>query len=57
MFTEKDMALHRGLMKLLEDATFPLKAREVSSFALIYSWAKDLPSRNKPAPVVAKKGK
>lgn len=37
-------AMHKGLMKILEDGTFPLKIREVAAFHTIYQWAKnDLP--------------
>lgn len=49
--SEKDLALHRGLMKLLEEATFQLKAREVAAFAQVYSWAKDLPTMLEKKPV------
>lgn len=42
MFDEKDKALHKGLMKILDEATFQLKAREVQAFAAIYNWAKGL---------------
>lgn len=45
MFTEQDKALHRGLMKLLDEATFPLKAREAKAFLAIYDWAKNLPNK------------
>lgn len=46
---KEDQAMHSGLMKLLNDATFPLQAREVSSFAAVYNWAKnDLPKMKRP---------
>ena len=48
MFTDQDVAIHKGLMKLLDEATFPLKAREVESFRVVYNWAKSLPNRNPP---------
>lgn len=48
MFTKEDEALHKGLIKLLDDATFELKAREVKAFAAVYSWAVDLPNKFKP---------
>lgn len=37
----KDQALAKGLIKMLDEATFPLKAREVASFAAIYNWVRD----------------
>jgi hypothetical protein len=44
MMNDKNKAFHIGLMKILDDGTFPLKAREVSSFAAVYNWVKsDLP--------------
>lgn len=45
VFDEKDKALHKGLMKILDEGTFQLKAREVSAFAAIYNWAKSLEQR------------
>ena len=42
--TEKDKAMHKGLLKMLNDATFPLKAREVSAFVDVFTWAQDLPN-------------
>jgi len=45
MFEEKDRAMLRGLNKILEDATFPLKKREVQSFAMVMGWVKDLDLR------------
>jgi hypothetical protein len=45
MLTKEDVAVHNGLMKLLDEATFPLKAREVRSFLVIYDWAKNMPAR------------
>jgi len=41
--TEQDKALHRGLMKILSDGTFPLQARDVPVFSQVYKWANDLP--------------
>ena len=32
----------RGLKKVLEDGTFPLKVREVQAFAALYKWAAEL---------------
>jgi hypothetical protein len=37
--TDKDKAMHKGLMKILDDGTFELKAREVPAFIKIYNWA------------------
>ena len=47
-----DKALHKGLMKLLDEGTFPLQAKEVPAFIKIYNWAKDL---DKEPPKVTKK--
>ena len=47
MFTKEDEALHKGLMKLLEEGTFHLHAREVKAFLVIYDWAKNLPNKYK----------
>lgn len=40
---KENLALHKGLMKILSEATFELKAREVASFAKVYEWANKLP--------------
>lgn len=48
MFTKEDEALHKGLMKLLDEGTFHLQAREVKAFLVIYDWIKNLPSKEKP---------
>lgn len=45
MFNDKDKALHKGLMKILDEATFTLKAREVAAFVQIYNWVKEMPSK------------
>ena len=56
--TEKDLALHKGLMKLLDEGTFPLRAKEVMAFAEVYSWAKGMPARAQaPAAAAPKKAK
>ena len=51
--TDKDKALHAGLMKLLNEATFSLKAKEVNSFMAVYNWSKEIPEmisdKKKPA--------
>ena len=61
MLNPKDRALHAGLIKILDDATFPLKAREVQAFAQVYAWAKALDhyldSKPEPAPKAPKKSK
>lgn len=43
--TKEDLAYHKALMKLLDEATFSLKAREVAAFTHVYNWAKDLPNK------------
>ena len=46
MMNDKNKAFHIGLMKILDEGTFPLKAREVSSFAAVYNWVKhELPEQ------------
>ena len=56
MFDEKDKAFHKGLMKLLDEASFDLKAREVRAFLAVYDWAKNLPEKFKEEkPPVKKK--
>jgi len=45
--TEQDKALHRGLMKLLNDGTFQLQARDVPVFSAVYKWAHELPDKIK----------
>jgi hypothetical protein len=48
MFTKEDEALHKGLMKLLDEGTFHLQAREVKAFLVIYDWVKKLPQKSQP---------
>ena len=43
-------------MKLLDEGTFPLRAKEVMAFAEVYSWAKGMPARAQ-APAAPKKAK
>lgn len=43
MLSKEDLVFHKALMKVLDDATYPLKAREVKSFLAIYDWASRLP--------------
>lgn len=38
---KRDKAMHQGLMKILNEGTFELKAREVSAFIEIYNWIKN----------------
>lgn len=45
MFNEKDKSMIMGLKKILDDATFPLKKREVQSFALVMNWVNELEQR------------
>ena len=45
MFTREDEILHKGLMKLLDEGSFSLQAREVKAFLVIYDWIKNLPNR------------
>lgn len=52
IFNEKDKAFHKGLIKLLDEGTFQLKAREVQAFAMIYKWVLDLDK--KPETVLPK---
>lgn len=54
---DKNKALHAGLMKILNEATFSLRAREVTSFGAVYNWAKDLQNSfiEKPEPKPKKK--
>ena len=44
---KEDEALHKGLMKLLDEASFNLRAREVRAFLVIYEWTKNLPQKLK----------
>ena len=53
--TDQDKAMHRGLMKLLDEADFTLKAREVAAFIQIYNWTKELPNKMKQPEPVKKK--
>ena len=62
MFSRDDLFLAKGLKKILDDGTFPLKAREVSAFAKVYAWAGDLEHKinkyiqeNKMKPIEPKK--
>lgn len=47
----QDKAMHAALMKLLNEGTFELKAREVPTFLKAYQWAQELPAKmKKPEP-------
>ena len=35
--------MHQALLKLLNEGTFELKAREVPAFLKVYHWVKDMP--------------
>lgn len=54
VLNETERALHKGLMKILDEGTFPLKAREVPAFAQIYAWVKSLADK-KDEPIKVKK--
>lgn len=41
--TEQDKALHKALIKILNDGSFELKAREIQAFLNVYNWVVDLP--------------
>jgi len=56
--TPTDKAMHNGLLKLLNEASFTLKAKEVSAFASIYKWVQDMPENlESKKPVVDEKKK
>jgi len=40
---EKNRALHRGLMSILDKAEHPLMVKELPAFSAIYNWTKTLP--------------
>lgn len=41
----EDLLFHKALMKILDEATYSLKAREVASFIKVYEWTKEIPSK------------
>ena len=48
MFDKKDEAMHRGLVKLIdEQGTFELKTREMAAFSHVIAWVRELPSSMK----------
>ena len=54
---KEDVAFHKALMKLLDEATFNLKAREVKAFLAVYEWASGLPLKMKSKDEVTDKVK
>jgi hypothetical protein len=42
---KEDLVYHKALMKLLDEATFELKAREVGAYVSVYNWAKNIPNK------------
>ena len=42
---KENLAMHRGLIKILDDGRFKLKAREMPVFLNVYKWAKELPNK------------
>jgi len=56
--TDKDKIMHKALIKILNDADFTLKMREVSTFIEVYKWVQEMPQNwKKPAPVKEEKPK
>jgi len=45
MFEPKDIPMCKGMLKLWNDATFPIKDREGESFVLVSRWVKELESK------------
>lgn len=45
MFNSQDKVMIIALKKILDEATFPLKKREVQSFAMIMTWVNELEKR------------
>lgn len=53
--TKEDKILHQALIKLLNEGTFQLKAREVPPFLRVYNWVQAMPENWKqPEPVAPK---
>jgi len=44
MFNEKDKALHKGLLDLLNDGDFTVKMRAAPKMIAIYNWVLNMPS-------------
>jgi hypothetical protein len=61
MYNKNDKAMMVGLKHLLNEATFPLKRREVATFVQVMTWLHDLETRIdddlKPKPSIKKKVK
>lgn len=55
MLTEKDLPFIKALNKVLDEATFPVKRREVASFYALMNWVADLEDRVQPDKPPAKK--
>lgn len=51
---EQNRALHRALLKILNEATFPLQAKEVNAFIKVYDWVKNMPDTFVEKPQKAK---
>ena len=49
---DQDKAMQKGLIKILNDGTFSLKAREVRAFLEVVGWVNDLDKNfvRKPQP-------
>ena len=50
MFNNQDRIMIVALKKVLDEATFPLKKREVQSFAIVMTWINELEKRINAAP-------
>jgi len=61
MFSANDKAMISGLKHILDNATFPLKKREVASFVQVMTWLVELEKRVEndliPKQVIEKKKK
>jgi hypothetical protein len=42
--TERDKIMHKALLKVLAEADFTLKAREVGTFLQVYNWVQKMPN-------------
>lgn len=40
---KRNLVMHQALMKLFNEGTFELKAREVPTFLEVYKWANEIP--------------
>jgi len=58
MINDSDKALHKALMKILDEGTFSLKVREVPAFIKVYNWVSGMADEQpKPQPKPKKKAK